>query len=279
MSAEGYDVCVLTRHGHTAPGEVSWNPEKQWISQDVINGALAVINLCGRSLADRRWTRPYKEKLFTSRTQPTQFLQKLCKEASHPPECYIGASGVGIYGDQGSQLIYDDSRLTGDGFIPELVTAWEDAHREIPEARNVILRMGVVLTIRGGFMERLLLPMHFGLYPYFGSGKQLMSWIHINDLTRIFLHCIRTNSIAGVYHATAPESVAQKDLMHTLREVNRGVGLLCSVPRFILRMVFGEMASMLLESADVRPDKIMRTGFQFKYPGIHAALEEVLKSK
>jgi len=274
---EGYDVYVLTRRKDTGPGEVSWSPETQWIEKNIIEGAAAVVNLCGLSLAERRWTSRYKALLHSSRIIPAQFLKKLIAQAVMPPGSYIGASGIGIYGDQGASPVYDDSEMSVPGFVADLVRSWEKAHQDIDQIRNVILRIGVVLSAEGGFMGKLIPPARFGLYPYFGSGRQLLSWIQIDDLTQMVLHCVGTNTIAGVYHATSPNCVAQCDLMKTLKEVQGHPGIVFSVPELFLRLGLGEMAALLFESTDVRPDKIMRAGFQFEYGDIRTALQHTLR--
>lgn len=275
---EGYEVIVLTRKKHTAPGEISWDPNTQWFAEDVISGADAVINLCGLSLADRRWTKRYKQQLFESRIIPTTFLNSIIQKSTDPPRCYIGASGIGIYGDHGTAPVHDDSTLEAIGFVVDLVKAWERAHAEIQNTRVVVLRIGVVLASRGGFMGKLIPPSRFGLFPYFGSGKQILSWIHIDDLTQMMLHAIRTPEIKGIYHATAPGSVPQIELMRTFKKVSGHNGLLMSVPSLALKLILGELSSVIFESANVQPDKMIRSGYQHRYPDIQSALEAVVES-
>ena len=279
LSEQGYNVYILTRSKETRPGEVSWDPEKQRIEKNVIDGATAVINLCGRSLAEKRWTPRYKKLLQSSRIVPAQYLHILMSQAVTPPICYIGASGIGIYGDQGTHPIFDDSGITANGFVAELVKSWEQAHHEMGQIRNVILRIGVVISAQGGFLDKLITSMRFGIYPYFGRGTQLLSWIYIDDLTHMILHCIRTSTISGIYHATSPASIAQRELMRTLKDVSDRRGIIFSVPSALLKLRFGEMASILFESADVRPDKIVRTGFQLAFPDMRSALREALRQK
>jgi uncharacterized protein (TIGR01777 family) len=237
-----------------------------------------VINLCGQSLADHRWTPAYKKALYRSRLDPARFLARLCGEATQPPECYIGASGIGIYGDQGAIVIPDDSPVMAEGFIPELVDKWENAHMQVPCDRKVILRMGVVLSSNSAFVKRLRLPMRFAIYPYFGMGRQLMSWVHLHDLTRMFSHCIRTTA-EGIYHATSSAGITNKDLMRALSKAKGGPGLLLPVPRLLLQLIYGEMSGLLFESADVRPDKIVRSGFIHRYPDIGSALDQILNDR
>lgn len=276
FTQQGYDVVILTRREKRQVGEVHWDPEHRTITRNVIDGASAVLNLCGLSLADKRWSARYKEELLSSRVVPAQFLKSLIEEAKEAPTCYIGISGIGIYGNQGNQAIYDDSMLISRGFVPDLVQAWEHAHLEIPKSRNVILRTGVVLSAKGGFLEKLMLPSRFGMYPYFGNGRQVLSWISMDDLTSMILHCIRTSALSGICHATAPQGTAQRELVRAFKEVRKRPGIVFGVPELFLRIGLGEMASILFESADVRPDKIMRAGFQHKHADINSALQIAL---
>lgn len=276
FTQQGYEVVILTRRERTQAGEVHWDPEYRKMSANVIDGATAVLNLCGLSLADKRWSARYKQELLSSRVAPAQFLKSLIEEAQVAPECYIGISGIGIYGNQGDRAIYDDSKLISRGFVPELVQAWELSHLDIPKSRKVILRTGVVFSSKGGFLEKLMLPSLFGMYPYFGNGKQILSWISMDDLTRMILYCIRTSAVSGIYHATAPQGTAQRDLVRAFKKGRNRPGIVFGVPQLFLRIGLGEMASILFESADVRPDKIMRAGFQHKHTDIHSALQSAL---
>jgi len=272
----GYDVIVLTRKEQTKPWEVTWDPAEEKIGSNVIDGAHAVINLCGLPLPEQRWTDRYKSRLHDSRVLPARFIGALVRLAQNPPPIYIGASAVGIYGDHGTDAVYETDQTTINSFVPGLVGKWEDAHRNVAVPHHFMLRIGIVLSPENGFLEKVIPPTRFGLYPCFGSGNQIMSWILLYDLVRMMAFAIANRPDSGVYNATAPGSVSQKDLMRALRSVSRRPGLVFPVPGALLKIVLGEMATLLFESADVRPDKIVDKGFQFEAKDIHTALHLVL---
>lgn len=273
---EGYEVVVLTRDKKTASDEVSWDPQKQWIASNVVENAFAVINLCGESLDKRRWTKRNKRQLTASRITPSRFLASLINNTSNKPTCYIGISGISGYGNQGSKIIYDDYPVTGIGFIADLVRKWEAAHREVRDVRTLILRTGVVVSPKGGFLSKFRLPMALGLFPFFAKGVQILSWISAEDLTSIMMFSLRNTDMQGTYHATAPQPVSIRQLVIELRKASGHAGMLFSIPAFALRAMFGEMSTLLLDSLDVRPDKLMRKGFVFRHPEMFSALKDAL---
>ncbi len=270
----GIDVCILTRQPSSQKGAVQWDPERRWIDRNVVDGAAAVMNLCGIPLPEHRWTAGFKHELVRSRVIPATYLGELISASSVPPGCYIGISGTGVYGDRGTQPIHEEDGVEGQGFIPDLVRAWEAAHRAVNARRMVILRTAPVLSAKAGFLARMIPPSRFGLYPCFGTGRQIISWIHLDDLAHFMLFTLQTPSISGMYHLVAPGSVSQRQFMRTLRQVSRRPGIVFPVPEFMLRLMFGEMASILFESIDVRPDKILATGFAYQYPELGQALEK-----
>jgi uncharacterized protein (TIGR01777 family) len=272
----GYDVLILTRQREVQAGQITWDPASRYIAENVVDGAHAVINLCGLPLPDRRWTKAYKTKLKDSRVVPAAFLAELHRSAAVPPACYIGASAVGIYGDRGSMPLHEADASHADDFVPELVRSWEHAHQQVPASQTIILRIGVVIASDAGFMAKVLPPTRFGMYPCFGRGGQIISWIHIDDLARMFHHVVQTPISPGVYNAVAPGSITQRSLMQQLRSVSGRPGLIFPVPEMALKIVFGEMSTILFESADVRPDKIRESGFTYKLPDISTALRAVL---
>jgi uncharacterized protein (TIGR01777 family) len=274
---EGYEVKVLTRKKNTAADEVSWDPQKQWIASNIMEGAFAVINLCGESLDKHRWTKGNKEILTLSRTIPSSFLASLINDTRNKPSCYIGISGISGYGDQGSVIINDDYPVTGMGFIADLVRKWESSHREVRDVRTVILRTGVVVSPRGGFLSKFRLPMSLGLFPFFVKGDQILSWISMQDLTSIILFALYNTEVGGTYHATAPQPISNRQFMIALRKASGHPGVLFPIPAFVLRVMFGEMSALLLDSLGVRPDKMIRAGFVFHHPEMHSALQYAIE--
>jgi uncharacterized protein (TIGR01777 family) len=279
LKSTGYEVLVLTRRTNTAEREITWNPAKRSIQENVVDGALAVINLCGLPLPAKRWSKKYKSALRNSRILPASFLRELYQGALKPPTYYIGASAVGIYGDRGDVLVGEEDAHESRGFVQDLVNEWEHTHQLVPAAQNFIFRIGIVIALDGGFIEKVLPPSRFGIYPCFGSGDQIISWIQIRDLARMFLHVISTPLAPGIYNAVAPDSVSQKALMQKLRQISGNPGLIIPVPQFALRLILGEMSGMLFESTRVSADKILASGFRFEVSDIASAIEKVLRDQ
>lgn len=277
LRTQGYRVLTLTRKALDDPDSIQWAPADRWIEHNVIDGCAAVINVTGISIAGSRWTPAYKQKLQDSRTVPAAFLASLIRDAAQPPPVYIGASGVGIYGNTGPGAVREDHVSNDDGFLRRLAHDWESAHLALDRlTRVVVLRIGVVLSNEGGFMERLGPPARFGLYPVFGHGDQIMSWIHIEDLTRVFHTVMTSSSVLGPLNAVAPHALSFRAFARHYRAANTGYGLIFRIPRWVARLVFGEMSDVLLESTHASAQTLIEHGFSFKYPDARGALHALL---
>lgn len=273
---QGYRVVILTRSHASEPHEVTWLPAEGHIDCNVLEGAKAVVNLCGIPLPEKRWTGKFKKQLLDSRVVPARFIGELIRQCAHPPECYVGMSATGIYGDQGLTPIREDDDIRAQGFLPDFVRAWEQAHRETGVSRTVILRTGVVIAAQSGYLLRFLLPSSFGIFPSFGHGEQILSWIHLADLARVIHHVLENHAWSGVLHATSPKNITQRDFVKALRAVTGRPGIIIPVPALLLRLVFGEMSDVLFDSADVRPERLLQAGFVFQAPEISDALKREL---
>lgn len=281
LRRSGYEVVILSRRKRAERQDyVRWAPSTRTIAGNVIDGAYAVINLSGRSLAERRWTSAFKNQLVESRILPARYLSQLIRESAQPPEVYIGASAVGIYGDAGQYPVYErDVPEESDRFSVNLVKRWEDAHQDAAEdLRGVCFRFGVVLTPEGGFLKRMLMPTWAGIYPYLGDGKQIVSWVHIRDLCRAIQWTLEHSDVSGIYNLAAPDTSRSKSFMRVLRKVRNRPGIVLGVPAFFLKLGFGELAEMLLDSCDMSPARVQKQGFVFDHPGLEAALRDLLRS-
>jgi uncharacterized protein len=205
-------------------------------------------------------------------------LKKAILQKKKPVKVYIAASAIGYYGNRGEELLSEEASPGETGFLPKVVAEWENAIREVATTgvRSVALRTGIVLSPHGGAFEKLLLPFKFFTGTYFGDGRQWYSWIHIDDLCRIFLEAIKNEKMQGFYNAVAPNPVRNKDLILALREAIVKPALITSAPSFALRAVMGEMAEMILDGARVSPQKIVDAGFRFDYPELLPTLRDLL---
>lgn len=256
-----------------------WDVEKGFLPQEAIEKADYILNLAGAGIADRRWSTARKKVIIDSRVKSTLLLKAAIEKRSVPPKAYLAASAIGYYG-KGRDEAVDENALPGSlGFLPESVRVWEDSIYEIAAGglRTVILRIGIVLSTRGGALEKMMLPFQFFLGIYFGNGKQWYSWIHIDDLCRLFIEAIENSGMKGVYNGASPNPTRNKDLILAIKNALGKPAVLLPAPAFLLRMAMGEMAEMILDSIKVSSSKIEQQGFAFKFPQLSQALKDLLE--
>ena len=255
-----------------------WDVEASELATDAVDWAEVIINLAGAGIADQLWTASRKKTIVKSRTASTDLLRRKILESKDPPSRYISASAIGYYGDRGTQWLSETAE-PGNGFLSTTTRAWEDAAHQI-KAEGIpvyIVRIGVVLSTQGGALPKMLLPLKLKAATYFGDGEQYYSWIHIDDLCRIFMHLATNPDVApGTYNGVAPQPVTNKALMQSLATLKGGAVLL-PAPKFALKMGMGEMAHVVLDSARVKSKKIEGSGFVFKFPTVEHALTDVLE--
>jgi len=273
-------VQVLSRNpqrAHLPPGAEA----RSWEAlPELLEDSLAVINLAGEGIADRRWNEARKKLLLESRVAPTRSLVRALQQTAHPPSVLINASATGIYGTQGETAV-DEDRAPGEGFLAELCQAWEAEAGEAQSVglRVVKLRIGPVLAREGGALPKLALPVRLFAGCALGSGRQGFSWIHLEDLVQLILECLRNPACEGPINATAPHPCSNEAFIRLLaRHLHRPVW---PVPGFLTRgavkLLVGEMAEpMLLGGAYVIPKKALDLGFQFRFPQAVEALEDLL---
>lgn len=271
----------LTRYQIPAPHQViEWNEHSQNVSEadlQLIKATEAIIHLAGESIAQERWSEKYQEKILNSRVKGVESLLSLLKAAGHSgPQVFISASGVGYYGDQGDQILSEDSPV-GSDFLAQVCQKWEGALFEAPlqETRKVALRFGIVLGRGGGALEKMIPPFLSGVGATLGSGKQWVSWIHLDDLIEVILQSLNDPRYFGAVNTCAPQSVTQKEFTHTLGQVLNQWSFL-KAPSPVLRMVIGPFAQTLLSSQRVTPKKLMALGFVFKHAELKPALTDIL---
>ena len=237
-----------------------------------------VINLAGESIAGRRWTAAYKDKVRASRIDLTHELADSLLANNHKPKQWINASAIGYYGDTGSTEVTEETG-SGKGFSAELCRDWESAAQQAAERLScelAIVRLGVVLDRNGGAFPQMYLPFRFGIGNWPGTGHQYLSWIHRSDAVRAIIKLVRDRT-GGIFNLTAPEPVTYRALAS---EINKFKPLIftAGAPAFLMKCALGEMAQELLLSGQrVRPTHLLDTGFTFDYPTINLALANILK--
>jgi uncharacterized protein (TIGR01777 family) len=286
LTGKGYRVIILTRYPKPPQGAVSyaaWNPAQQTIDTAAIEQADYIINLAGEGVADKRWSKKRKQQLVDSRVKSGQLLVKALREIPNTVKAVISASGIGWYGPDpvipNPQPFTEEAPASKD-FLGDTCRLWEGSVDPVTELgkRLVKVRTGIVLSAGGGAFGEFKRPVKFGIGAILGSGKQVVSWIHIDDICRIYLAAIENNQMQGVYNAVAPAAVSNKDLTLMLAKKIKGQFFIpVHVPSFALKMVLGEMSIEVLKSATVSNRKISDTGFQFLYPTLDAALSDLTR--
>ncbi len=239
-----------------------------------LEGIDAVIHLAGKSIADRRWSAKVKQEISDSRVIKTRQLCEALASLTQPPKTLLCASAIGIYGDRGDAVLSESSR-PGSGFLPDVASGWEGACQTAVDAgiRVVNLRLGVVLSARGGALQKMLLPAKLGLGGPLGSGRQWWSWIDIDDTTGAIYHALATQSLRGPVNVVAPQAVRQAEFAKALGAVLHRPAIV-PTPAFALRLALGEMADpLLLASAHVEPVKLVDSGFNFRYGRLSDSLQ------
>lgn len=281
LKDQGHEVLHLSRHADpkAAFPTSAWDPAKGRIDESVVARADVVINLAGAGIADARWTAARKQLIMDSRVQSAYTLLKALKNTGKAT-VYLSAAAVGYYGDSGDQVM-EETAPPGQGFLPESCTVWEKAIQGIAASgiRTVGLRIGIVLSVQGGALEKMLLPLRFGVNTYFGNGSQWYSWIHIDDVCRLFIHAMENAKMNGIYNAVAPNPATNLQFAKTLGKAWAGPSLLLPAPAFALRLAMGEMADVVLTGQRVSAKKTLATGFAFQFPELEGALVDVLKRK
>jgi len=272
---DGHRVVVLTRRPRGAD-QVAWTPDGTagpWA--DAIDGADAVVNLAGESIASGRWTAARKHSIRTSRIDATRSLVQAIDRAPRRPHTFLSGSAVGYYGAHGDEAI-TEATPPGDDFLASVCREWEaEAMRAAGASRVVLLRTGLVLDRTGGALPRMALPFRLFAGGAIASGRQYQSWIHLDDWVSMVEWALRTPAIAGPLNITAPNPVTNREFAQTLGRVLRRPALM-PAPAFALRLVVGEMADALLVTGQrVLPALAQASGFQFRYPALEPALRAI----
>ena len=282
LTDAGHDVTILSRQRTTTPARprttfVPWNPNGTvgaWA--DAINGAAAVVNLAGESIAAKRWSAEQKQRLRDSRLLATRSLTTAIRQAASPPAAFISGSAVGYYGDRGNETLTEHS-APGTDFLAGLARDWEAAALDAAQVSRVALvRTGIVLDRNGGALPKMLPPFRMFVGGPLGPGTQYMPWIHKDDWVRLVSWAITTDTARGPLNATSPSPVTNAAFSKALGRV-LGRPSLLPAPAFALRIALGEMADALLLSGQrALPARTTELGFSFRYADIDEALANVL---
>ena len=282
LRGRGYDVAHLSRRQNLTAEfpAYSWDINQGTLDESIFEKSDCIINLAGAGIADKRWSIARKKEIIESRVQSTLLLAKYLKQNKHNVKSYVSASAIGFYGDRNNDIVTEDS-AKGNGFLVESTALWEKSVEALAltGVRTIRLRIGVVMSTKGGALEKMLLSFMFRLGVYFGDGKQWFSWIHIDDVCNMFIWAIENEAAEGVYNGVAPNPLSNLALTEAISEAKGGGYLLLPTPAFLLRLAMGEMADVVLSSTRVSSQKIENQGFKFQFPEAVEALKDLFKRK
>lgn len=282
LEEKGYKVLHLSRRQNLSARfpAYTWDPLKGTIDMEAVEKTDVIVNLAGAGIADARWTEKRKQLIIDSRVKSTRLLKTAIQKSNGRQEAFISAAAVGFYGDRGEEILTEAS-APGEGFLSESCVEWEKAIAEpvADHLRTVWLRIGIVLSAKGGALEKILIPVRFGIGGYFGDGRQWYSWIHLDDLCRMFIYALENQELRGVFNAVAPAPVRNKDLVIATGTALGKSLLMIPGPEFAMRLAMGEMADTIFSSTRVSADKIRQTGFSFNFPELLPAISDLVKRK
>ncbi len=258
----------------------AWDLDKMEVEEEAVREADFVVNLAGAGIADKPWTQARKEVIIQSRVKANELLLKAFEASDHQPKAFLSASAIGYYGDRGEEWV-DEESAPGRGFLSESVQIWEQPIKKAmgSNLRTFAPRIGLVLSTRGGALPKFRLPLLFFIGTYFGNGRQWYSWIHIDDLCRMFIHAIENDQLNGIYNAVASQPLRNKDFTDRLGKAFGRPYLLLPAPALILRLFLGEMADTVLGSTRVSNEKIKETGFSFEFEDLERAVKHLREKK
>ena len=277
FSQAGNQVSVLSRK--KSPTVVYWNPVTGDLDRNQLEGMDVIIHLAGANVAERRWSKSYKKIIRDSRVNPTRFLVDNIRLLKQKPKLFISASAVGFYGSSLMKDYKDERSSRGMGFLADVCEEWEEETKALVEMkiRVVQLRLGMVLSKKGGALAKMLPVFKMGLGGKLGKGHQPISWVSIDEIPTIVDFIIQHDSMYGPVNVVAPEVVTNEDFSHTLCSVLHRPTT-SRVPAFMIKFLLGEMGEeLLLNGVNVFPNTLVKNGYEFRFPHLKEALINILK--
>jgi uncharacterized protein (TIGR01777 family) len=276
LEKEKYDVAHLTRS--RKPGtrfrSYRWDPESGYCDKDAFRDGDTVIHLAGSNIGEKRWNAKRKKEILISRTETARLIYDAFVASGIRPDAFITASGKDYYGSGISEKIYTETDPPGSDFMAETCRSWEAAADPFEAAgvRVTKIRTALVLARKGSALSKLKAPARAGLIIRLGTGKQYFPWIHIDDLCSVYLKAVSDSTMSGPFNASAPDHITHDMLMDAIARQRHLPVLLPHVPPWLLHLVLGEMSVVLTSGSRISPDRLIRSGFEFKYPDIDQAL-------
>lgn len=277
-----YEIRFLTRK-KKYDNEYEWDIRKGNIDEAALENVSHIIHLAGANISEKRWTPERKRELISSRVDSAELLQTALRKNKIKLKSFISASGINFYGTETSEKLYTESDPPGNDFLSEVVVLWERAADDFKEKnlaeRVVKIRTAVVLSEKDGALNKMIPPIQYYIGSPLGSGKQYMPWIHLEDICSIYEFALKNSTMEGAYNAVSPQHTTNKDLTKKIAKVLGKPLFMPNVPGFVLKLIFGELATAILEGSRASSQKILDAGFHFKFPDLNEALKNLLKKQ
>jgi uncharacterized protein len=256
----------------------TWDVRQRKIDPNALVEVDTVINLAGAGIADKRWTAQRKKEVVESRTESVKLIYETLDKINHRVKTFISASAIGYYGVEGDEKIFVESDKPGNDFLAAVTRQWEAEADKISKLgiRIVKFRIGIVLSAKGGALQEIARPIKMFVGAPLGTGRQYLSWIHIDDLCNMLIQAVEDSSLVGAYNAVAPSPVTNEELTREIAKVLRKPLTIPKVPSLALRILLGEMADMVLKGNKVSSKRIEETGFTYQFRDLREALRELL---
>lgn len=278
LEKKGHELLLAGRRSPEKPNQIKWTAEEGFSEPERLEGLDAVIHLAGESISGIRWTEEKKKAIRDSRVNGTRSVVDTLAKLDTKPKVFISGSAIGIYGNRGDEIM-TESEPPGDNFLADVCKAWEaeSLRAERLGIRTVLLRTGIVLSKEGGALGTMLTPFKLGVGGVVGSGKQWMSWISLADEIAVINFVLENESVSGPINLVSPNPVTNEEFTKTLGEIIHRPTIL-PLPKFAVKMVFGEMGdALLLDSTRAVPKRLQDLGYQFEFTDLRSALTEALK--
>lgn len=277
-----YTVRFLTRKKQNS-NEYEWNVTKGIIDETAFENVSHIIHLAGANISGKRWTAERKKELISSRVDSTKLILDTIRKKQIKLTSFISASGINFYGTRTTDKIYTEEDAPGDDFLSEVVVFWERAADDFKKhnltERVVKIRTAVVLSEKDGALKKMLPTIKYGIGSPVGNGKQYMPWIHIEDICSIYEFALKSSHLDGVFNACSPQHTTNEIFTRKIAGTLHKPLLMPHVPGFVLKLIFGELASALLEGSRASSQKILDAGFRFKFTDLEGALKDLLIKK
>ncbi|MCF8253625.1 MAG: TIGR01777 family oxidoreductase [Bacteroidia bacterium] len=275
----GYEVSWLSRNPKkNKQKSYFWDPEKGDLDLTALKENEIIFHLAGAGVAEKRWTSAHKQEILESRIQSTQLLYKSLKENSHGIKTFIAASAVGFYGNNPPANTLESTK-PGNTFLADVCIKWEAESLKIQDLgiRVGIVRIGIILSTQGGFIKELAPIVNLGLAAPLGNGNMQTPWIHINDLSKIFIYLAENKNLSGIFNGVGPKTESNKKLTQLICKNLHRPFFLPGIPEFVLRILFGEIAPMLVANQQISSQKIEDAGFQFQFKTAEEAVYDLIQ--